>query len=81
VVQARPEAAAALSAPRQELADSQRRDRGQLLSGADRLTLPHGVDRVEVYRERGVQLTFSGARTDMPKEAVHLVLFLVFIMP
>ena len=46
---------ATLGAPRPELADSERHDRGLLLGGADRLALAHGVDRVEVDRERGVQ--------------------------
>ena len=49
------DATATLGAPRPELADSERRDRGLLLGGVDRLALAHGVDRVEVHRERGVQ--------------------------
>ena len=49
------DATATLGAPRQELANSERRDRGLLLGGADRLALADGVDRVEVHRERGVQ--------------------------
>src|SRR6266498_1096762 len=48
------DATATLGAPRLELADSERRDRGLLLGGANRLALAHGVDRVEVHRERGV---------------------------
>ena len=49
------DAAAAIGAPLPELADRERRDRGLLLGGADRLALAHGGDRVEVHRERGVQ--------------------------
>ena len=49
------DAAAALGAPRPELADRQRRDRGLRLGGDDRLALAHGGDRIEVHGERGVQ--------------------------
>src|SRR6185312_383691 len=48
------DATATLGAPRPELADSERRDRGLLLGGADSLALTLGMDRVEVHRERGV---------------------------
>ena len=54
-VSAQADAAATLRAPRPELADRERRDRGLLLGGADRVAAAHGVDRVEVHRERGVQ--------------------------
>ena len=49
------DATATLSPPRPELGDSERRDRGLLLGGADRLALAHGVDCVEIHRERRVQ--------------------------
>ena len=43
------------SRPLSEIARaSQRRDRGLLFGGVDRLALAHSVDRVEVHRERGV---------------------------
>jgi hypothetical protein len=49
------DAAAALRAPRPELADRERRDRGLWLGGDDRVAFAHGGDRVEVHRERRVQ--------------------------
>jgi hypothetical protein len=49
------DAAASFGTARPELADRERSDRGLVLGGANPVALAHGVDRVEVHRERGVQ--------------------------
>ena len=49
------DAAAPVGASRPELADRERRDRGLRLGGGDPVALAHGVDGVEVHRQRGVQ--------------------------
>ena len=54
-VLAQADAAASVRAPRPELADRERGDRGLLLGGAHLVAAAHGVDRVEIHRQRGVQ--------------------------
>src|SRR5271157_5631401 len=49
------DAAASAGAPRQELGDRERGDRGLLLSGAHILAAAHGIDSVEIHRQRGIQ--------------------------
>ena len=63
------DATAALRATGQELAASERRDRGLLLGGLNRLALAHGVNRIEVHRERGVHRVVSFGGVLDPRDA------------
>src|SRR5262249_4378878 len=54
-VLAQADAAASLRSPQPELVDRERGDRGLLLGGVHLLAATHGVDTVEIHRQRGVQ--------------------------
>src|SRR5512132_1022294 len=54
-VLAQADAAASVRSPQPELGDRERGDRGLLLGGAHLVTAAHGVDSVEIHRQRGVQ--------------------------
>ena len=58
-VLAQTDAPASVGASRPELGDRKRGHRGLLLGGAHLVAAAHGVDGVEIHRQRGVQFTAS----------------------